>query len=104
MLEFHFPAASLKSVVEKGGWSAVEHVQGAPGPTHPVAENVYLTDSVSYKKTALGMLYLTTTHVVFMENAPGQRKSLSVVCLAALKRRGGIQSTPDCLMLEAAGR
>lgn len=49
------------------------------------------------------MLYLTTIHVVFMEKAPGQRKSLSVVCLAALKRRGGIQpqqSTPDCLMLE----
>ncbi|EHB15245.1 Myotubularin-related protein 7 [Heterocephalus glaber] len=37
-------------------------------------ENVRLVDRVSSKKSALGTLYLTATHVIFMENAPDTRK------------------------------
>ncbi|XP_066878829.1 myotubularin-related protein 7 isoform X3 [Kogia breviceps] len=41
--------------------------------THPV-ENVRLVDRISSKKAALGTLYLTATHVIFVENAPDTRK------------------------------
>ena len=37
-------------------------------------ENVRLVDRVSSKKAALGTLYLTATHVIFVENAPDTRK------------------------------
>uniref|UniRef100_D3ZTB0 Myotubularin related protein 7 n=1 Tax=Rattus norvegicus TaxID=10116 RepID=D3ZTB0_RAT len=37
-------------------------------------ENVRLVDRVSCKKAALGTLYLTATHVIFVENAPDTRK------------------------------
>nr|XP_030739730.1 myotubularin-related protein 7 [Globicephala melas] len=37
-------------------------------------ENVRLVDRISSKKAALGTLYLTATHVIFVENAPDTRK------------------------------
>ncbi|XP_007953134.2 myotubularin-related protein 7 [Orycteropus afer afer] len=37
-------------------------------------ENVRLVDRISSKKAALGTLYLTATHVIFVENAPDARK------------------------------
>ncbi|XP_036694443.1 myotubularin-related protein 7 isoform X2 [Balaenoptera musculus] len=37
-------------------------------------ENVRLVDGISSKKAALGTLYLTATHVIFVENAPDTRK------------------------------
>lgn len=40
----------------------------------PKVENVRLVDRVSSKKAALGTLYLTATHVIFVENAPDTRK------------------------------
>ncbi|XP_005412270.1 PREDICTED: myotubularin-related protein 7 isoform X2 [Chinchilla lanigera] len=40
----------------------------------PKVENVCLVDRVSSKKAALGTLYLTATHVIFVENAPDTRK------------------------------
>lgn len=40
----------------------------------PKVENVRLVDRVSCKKAALGTLYLTATHVIFVENAPDTRK------------------------------
>nr|XP_044988774.1 myotubularin-related protein 7 isoform X2 [Jaculus jaculus] len=40
----------------------------------PKVENVCLVDRVSSKKTILGTLYLTATHVIFVENAPDTRK------------------------------
>ncbi|KAM6149803.1 phosphatidylinositol-3-phosphate phosphatase MTMR7 [Erethizon dorsatum] len=40
----------------------------------PKVENVRLVDRVSSKKPALGTLYLTATHVIFVENAPDTRK------------------------------
>ncbi|XP_077000494.1 phosphatidylinositol-3-phosphate phosphatase MTMR7 [Tamandua tetradactyla] len=40
----------------------------------PKVENVRLADRVSSKKAALGTLYLTATHVIFVENAPDTRK------------------------------
>ncbi|KFO34346.1 Myotubularin-related protein 7 [Fukomys damarensis] len=39
-----------------------------------MVENVRLVDRVSSKKAALGTLYLTATHVIFVENAPDTRK------------------------------
>ncbi|KAM9043343.1 phosphatidylinositol-3-phosphate phosphatase MTMR7 isoform 1-T1 [Megaptera novaeangliae] len=40
----------------------------------PKVENVRLVDGISSKKAALGTLYLTATHVIFVENAPDTRK------------------------------
>ncbi|XP_033081972.1 myotubularin-related protein 7 [Trachypithecus francoisi] len=40
----------------------------------PKVENVRLVDRVSPKKAALGTLYLTATHVIFVENSPDTRK------------------------------
>nr|XP_048297686.1 myotubularin-related protein 7 [Myodes glareolus] len=40
----------------------------------PKVENVRLVDRVSCKKSALGTLYLTATHVIFVENSPDTRK------------------------------
>ncbi|XP_022426792.1 myotubularin-related protein 7 isoform X1 [Delphinapterus leucas] len=40
----------------------------------PKVENVRLVDRISSKKAALGTLYLTATHVIFVENAPDTRK------------------------------
>ncbi|XP_073910840.1 phosphatidylinositol-3-phosphate phosphatase MTMR7 isoform X2 [Castor canadensis] len=40
----------------------------------PKVENVRLVDRVSSKKAALGTLYLTATHVIFVENVPDTRK------------------------------
>ncbi|XP_058145951.1 phosphatidylinositol-3-phosphate phosphatase MTMR7 [Dasypus novemcinctus] len=40
----------------------------------PKVENVRLADRVSSRKAALGTLYLTATHVIFVENAPDTRK------------------------------
>nr|XP_055143054.1 myotubularin-related protein 7 isoform X2 [Symphalangus syndactylus] len=40
----------------------------------PKVENVRLVDRVSPKKAALGTLYLTATHVIFVENSPDARK------------------------------
>ncbi|XP_045142488.1 myotubularin-related protein 7 isoform X2 [Echinops telfairi] len=40
----------------------------------PKVENVRLVDRVSPKKAALGTLYLTATHFIFVENAPDSRK------------------------------
>uniref|UniRef100_A0A2K6GMD2 Myotubularin related protein 7 n=1 Tax=Propithecus coquereli TaxID=379532 RepID=A0A2K6GMD2_PROCO len=40
----------------------------------PKVENVRLVDRVSPKKAALGTLYLTATHVIFVENTPDTRK------------------------------
>ncbi|XP_025326269.2 myotubularin-related protein 7 isoform X1 [Canis lupus dingo] len=40
----------------------------------PKVENVRLVDRLSSKKAALGTLYLTATHVIFVENAPDTRK------------------------------
>ncbi|XP_054416941.2 myotubularin-related protein 7 isoform X1 [Pongo abelii] len=40
----------------------------------PKVENVRLVDRVSPKKAALGTLYLTATHVIFVENSPDSRK------------------------------
>ncbi|XP_068827478.1 myotubularin-related protein 7 [Capricornis sumatraensis] len=37
-------------------------------------ENVRLVDRISSKKAALGTLYLTATHVIFVETAPDTRK------------------------------
>ncbi|OWK00355.1 hypothetical protein Celaphus_00019279, partial [Cervus elaphus hippelaphus] len=37
-------------------------------------ENVRLVDRISSKKAALGTLYLTATHVIFVETAPDARK------------------------------
>uniref|UniRef100_A0A8C5YHL3 Myotubularin related protein 7 n=1 Tax=Microcebus murinus TaxID=30608 RepID=A0A8C5YHL3_MICMU len=41
---------------------------------HLKVENVRLVDRVSPKKAALGTLYLTATHVIFVENTPDSRK------------------------------
>ncbi|XP_066236331.1 myotubularin-related protein 7 isoform X1 [Saccopteryx leptura] len=40
----------------------------------PKVENVRLVDRISSKKAALGTLYLTATHVIFVESAPDARK------------------------------
>ncbi|KAI5211238.1 myotubularin-related protein 7 isoform X1 [Manis pentadactyla] len=40
----------------------------------PKVENVRLVDRISSKKAALGTLYLTATHVIFVENALDSRK------------------------------
>ncbi|KAF6084526.1 myotubularin related protein 7 [Phyllostomus discolor] len=40
----------------------------------PKVENVRLVDRISSKKAVLGTLYLTATHVIFVENAPDTRK------------------------------
>ncbi|XP_042097180.1 myotubularin-related protein 7 isoform X1 [Ovis aries] len=40
----------------------------------PKVENVRLVDRISSKKAALGTLYLTATHVIFVETAPDTRK------------------------------
>ncbi|KAJ8777739.1 hypothetical protein J1605_001198 [Eschrichtius robustus] len=40
----------------------------------PKVENVRLVDGISSKKAALGTLYLTATHVIFVENASDTRK------------------------------
>uniref|UniRef100_A0A8B9X9E2 Myotubularin related protein 7 n=1 Tax=Bos mutus grunniens TaxID=30521 RepID=A0A8B9X9E2_BOSMU len=40
----------------------------------PKVENVRLVDRISSKKAALGTLYLTATHVIFVEMAPDTRK------------------------------
>ncbi|XP_020738998.2 phosphatidylinositol-3-phosphate phosphatase MTMR7 [Odocoileus virginianus] len=40
----------------------------------PKVENVRLVDRISSKKAALGTLYLTATHVIFVETAPDARK------------------------------
>ncbi|XP_004597887.2 myotubularin-related protein 7 isoform X1 [Ochotona princeps] len=40
----------------------------------PKVENVRLADRVSSKKPVVGTLYLTATHVIFVENAPDTRK------------------------------
>ncbi|XP_007109969.1 phosphatidylinositol-3-phosphate phosphatase MTMR7 isoform X6 [Physeter macrocephalus] len=40
----------------------------------PKVENVRLVDRISSKKAAVGTLYLTATHVIFVENAPDTRK------------------------------
>ncbi|XP_034257274.1 myotubularin-related protein 7 isoform X2 [Pantherophis guttatus] len=40
----------------------------------PKVENVRFIDGISSKRTALGTLYLTATHVIFVENEPDNRK------------------------------
>ncbi|XP_026522885.1 myotubularin-related protein 7 [Notechis scutatus] len=40
----------------------------------PKVENVHFIDGISSKRTALGTLYLTATHVIFVENEPDNRK------------------------------
>ncbi|XP_047905776.1 myotubularin-related protein 7 isoform X3 [Anser cygnoides] len=45
----------------------------------PKVENVRLLDRVSSRKAALGTLYLTATHVIFVENASETRKETWVL-------------------------
>nr|XP_033800110.1 myotubularin-related protein 7 isoform X1 [Geotrypetes seraphini] len=40
----------------------------------PKVENVHLLDRISSKKSALGTLYLTATHIIFVENISDTRK------------------------------
>ncbi|XP_039205331.1 myotubularin-related protein 7 isoform X2 [Crotalus tigris] len=40
----------------------------------PKVENVRFIDGISSKRTVLGTLYLTATHVIFVENEPDNRK------------------------------
>ncbi|KAI4529663.1 hypothetical protein MG293_020341 [Ovis ammon polii] len=54
----------------------------------PKVENVRLVDRISSKKAALGTLYLTATHVIFVETAPDTRKEtwghVHLICLLTL--------------------
>nr|XP_014691995.2 LOW QUALITY PROTEIN: myotubularin-related protein 7 [Equus asinus] len=70
------PPAALRTRAGAGGRPArspadppaMEHIRT------PKVENVRLVDRISSKKAALGTLYLTATHVIFVENAPDTRK------------------------------